>query len=145
MMRGVVLAAVAALALAAARTADAQSDPRLLAAVRSAQEGQGDSARAVLGRLLAATPTADTLYPQILYSLGLVAADVSEREPTSSGFARISPRHRSCRRPRSGPRAPISTWGTSAPHAAGSRPASTRAATRKRAPSSASRHSGAVR
>lgn len=80
MMRGVVLAAVAALALAAARTADAQSDPRLLAAVRSAQEGQGDSARAVLGRLLAATPTADTLYPQILYSLGLVAADVSERE-----------------------------------------------------------------
>ena len=80
MTRGGVLAAVAALALAAVRTADAQSDPRLLAAVRSAQEGQGDSARAVLGRLLAATPTADTLYPQILYSLGLVAADVNERE-----------------------------------------------------------------
>ena len=80
MMRRVVLAAAAALALSAAPTADAQSDPRLLAAVRSAQEGQGDSARAVLGRLLATTPTADTLYPQILYSLGLVAADVSERE-----------------------------------------------------------------
>ena len=80
MKRGVLLGAVVTLALAGARAADAQSDPRLLAAVRSAQEGQGDSARAVLGRLLAATAPADTLYPQILYSLGVIAADVNERE-----------------------------------------------------------------
>ena len=36
--------------------------------------------RPVLGRLLAATAPADTLYPQILYSLGVIAADVNERE-----------------------------------------------------------------
>ena len=80
MKRGILLAATAALALGLPRGAAAQSDPRLLAAVRSAQEGQADSARALLGRLLAATTTTDTLYPQILYSLGIVAADVSERE-----------------------------------------------------------------
>ena len=74
------LAAIAALGLGATRGAAAQSDPRLLAAVRSAQEGQADSARALLGRLLAATAPTDTLYPQILYSLGIVAADVNERE-----------------------------------------------------------------
>jgi hypothetical protein len=80
MRRASLLAAIAALGLGVTRSAAAQSDPRLLAAVRSAQEGQADSARALLGRLLAATATANTLYPQILFSLGIVAADVSERE-----------------------------------------------------------------
>lgn len=80
MRRGGLLAAIAALGLAVTRGAAAQSDPRLLDAVRSAQDGQSDSARAALGRLLAATATTDSLYPQILYSLGLVAADVNERE-----------------------------------------------------------------
>jgi SPOR domain len=78
--RGALLAAIAALGLAVTRGAAAQSDPRLLDAVRSAQDGQSDSARAALGRLLAATATTDSLYPQILYSLGIVAADVNERE-----------------------------------------------------------------
>jgi hypothetical protein len=78
--RRLLLAALAALGLGWTSRAAAQSDPRLLAAVRSAQEGQADSARALLGRLLAATAPADTLYPQILYSLGIVAADVNERE-----------------------------------------------------------------
>lgn len=80
MKRRLLLAALAALGLGWTSSAAAQSDPRLLAAVRSAQEGQADSARALLGRLLATTAPADTLYPQILYSLGIVAGDVNERE-----------------------------------------------------------------
>jgi TolA-binding protein len=59
--------------LAGASTAAAQTDPRLLAAVRSAQEGQGDSARSAVDRLLAATPPTDSLYPQILYTQAMVA------------------------------------------------------------------------
>ena len=53
--------------------AAAQSDPRLVAAVREAQEGKGDSARSAVDRLLAATPPADTLYPEILYTQAMVA------------------------------------------------------------------------
>ena len=53
--------------------AGAQTDPRLVDAVRTAQEGQGDSARATVDRLLAATPPTDTLYPQILYTHAMVA------------------------------------------------------------------------
>ena len=75
----VTLGAGAALALAA-RDAAAQSDPRLVGAVRQAQSGQVDSARAALRRLAAATPATDQLYPEILYSIALTAADVTERE-----------------------------------------------------------------
>ena len=62
-----------ALLLPGASTAAAQTDPRLVAAVRSAQEGQGDSARSAVDRLLAATPATDSLYPQILYTQAMVA------------------------------------------------------------------------
>ena len=41
--------------------------------MRSAQEGQGDSARSAVDRLLAATPPTDSLYPQILYTQAMVA------------------------------------------------------------------------
>lgn len=58
--------------------AQAQTDPRLAAAVRSAQEGQSDSARNVVRRLLAATPPTDTLYPEILYTQAMVAGDAGE-------------------------------------------------------------------
>lgn len=51
----------------------AQTDPRLVDAVRAAQEGQGDSARAAVQRLLDATSPGDTLYPQILYTQAMVA------------------------------------------------------------------------
>jgi septal ring-binding cell division protein DamX len=61
------------LLLAGTATAGAQTDPRLVAAVRSAQEGQGDSARSAVDRLLAATPPTDSLYPQILYTQAMVA------------------------------------------------------------------------
>jgi septal ring-binding cell division protein DamX len=61
-----------------ATPARAQSDPRLLDAVRAAQEGRGDSARAVVDRLLAATPPTDTLYPQIVYTQAMVANSAAD-------------------------------------------------------------------
>jgi len=70
--------AATVLLLAAASTAAAQTDPRLADAVRAAQEGQGDSARATVQRLLAATPPTDTLYPQILYTQAMVAGTAAE-------------------------------------------------------------------
>ncbi|MGH7631028.1 MAG: SPOR domain-containing protein [Gemmatimonadales bacterium] len=56
----------------------AQSDPRLVSALRLAQEGLSDSARVAVARLLAATDPADTLYAQVLYTRALVAADPRE-------------------------------------------------------------------
>ena len=61
------------LLLAGASAAAAQSDPRLVAAVRAAQDGQGDSARSAVDRLLAATAPSDSLYPEILYTQAMVA------------------------------------------------------------------------
>lgn len=58
--------------------ARAQSDPRLVDAVRAAQEGRGDSARAAVERLLGATPPTDTLYPQILYAQAMVAGEATD-------------------------------------------------------------------
>ena len=56
----------------------AQTDPRLVEAIRQAQEGGGDSARAKVRRLLAATSPTDTLYPQIIYTQAMVASDANE-------------------------------------------------------------------
>ena len=70
-------AVAALLALGAAR-GESQTDPRLVDAVRAAQEGQGDSARAAVGRLLNATSPSDTLYPQILYTQAMVASTAGE-------------------------------------------------------------------
>ncbi|HUR95743.1 MAG TPA: SPOR domain-containing protein [Gemmatimonadales bacterium] len=56
----------------------AQTDARLVEAVRAAQEGRGDSARAATERLLAATPPSDSLYPQILYTQAMVAGSAGE-------------------------------------------------------------------
>jgi cell division septation protein DedD len=60
--------------------AAAQTDPRLAAAVRLAQEGQGDSARAIVSRVLAATPPTDTLYPQTLLAAATTAATSADRQ-----------------------------------------------------------------
>lgn len=57
----------------------AQQDPRLVAAVRLAQDGRSDSARAVAGRILAALEPSDSLYPEALYTLGLLAASEQDR------------------------------------------------------------------
>ena len=67
-----VLFCLIALVLAAAPAA-AQNDPRLVAAVRAAQEGQSDSARSAVDRLLAATAPSDSLYPEILYTHAMVS------------------------------------------------------------------------
>jgi len=56
----------------------AQSDPRLVAAMRAAQEGQGDSARASIQRLLDATTPTDSLYPEILYTQAMVADNAAD-------------------------------------------------------------------
>jgi hypothetical protein len=78
-LRGV---AVAALVLTAGRPdrLTAQSDPRLVSAVRLAQEGQGDSARAIVKRVLDATPAAQPLYAEAVYASGVVARSAAERE-----------------------------------------------------------------
>jgi hypothetical protein len=60
-------------------TAPAQSDPRLSTAVRLAQEGLGDSARAVAGRVLSTTKPTDPLYPEVLYTVATVSATTTDR------------------------------------------------------------------
>jgi hypothetical protein len=62
----------------ASGAAAAQSDPRLVAAVRAAQEGQGDSARASIQRMLDATAPTDSLYPEILYTQAMVADNAGD-------------------------------------------------------------------
>ena len=56
----------------------AQTDPRLVEVIRHAQEGQGDSARIKVQRLLTATAPSDTLYPQIVYTQAMVANEAAE-------------------------------------------------------------------
>ena len=58
--------------------AGAQTDPRLVAALRAAQEGQGDSARASIQRLLDTTAPTDALYPEILYTQAMVADNAAD-------------------------------------------------------------------
>jgi septal ring-binding cell division protein DamX len=55
----------------------AQTDSRLLDALRLAQNGQVDSARAVVRRLLATLPTADSAYPQALLAGAKIAPDAA--------------------------------------------------------------------
>jgi DNA polymerase-3 subunit delta len=56
----------------------AQTDPRLIEVIRHAQEGQGDSARIKVRKLLAATSPSDSLYPQIIYTQAMVASDAAD-------------------------------------------------------------------
>jgi hypothetical protein len=73
------LCAIASVAVGAAAPLQAQNDPRLTAAVRLAQDGMSDSARAVVGRLLATLQQGDSLYPEALYTMGFLAATESDR------------------------------------------------------------------
>lgn len=57
----------------------AQQDPRLVDAVRLAREGLADSARAATARLLGSTAAADPLYPEILYTIAVVASSEQDR------------------------------------------------------------------
>ena len=69
------LVALAALLSGVAQAASAQTDARLITAVRLAQEGLGDSARATVSRMLERTEPTDSLYPQVLYTRALIAAE----------------------------------------------------------------------
>lgn len=53
----------------------AQTDVRLLEALRLAQSGQVDSGRAIVRRLLATLPPADSTYPQALLAAAKIAPD----------------------------------------------------------------------
>lgn len=53
----------------------AQTDPRLVEAVRLAQSGQADSARAIVRRLLAKLPPSDSVYPEALLTAAKIAPD----------------------------------------------------------------------
>jgi DNA polymerase-3 subunit delta len=59
-------------------SAYSQTDPRLVEVIRHAQEGEGDSARIKVRRLLATTSPSDTLYPQIIYTQAMVASDAAD-------------------------------------------------------------------
>ena len=69
---------LSALSLLSAPSAQSQTDPRLVEVIRHAQQGQGDSARIKVQRLLTATPPGDTLYPQIVYTQAMVANDAAD-------------------------------------------------------------------
>ncbi len=78
---------LAALALARpVRPARAQSDARVLAALRTAQEGNLDSARGTLDRLLRATVPTDSAYPELLYGSALLAASAADQR---QGLTRV--------------------------------------------------------
>jgi hypothetical protein len=66
-------------ALAIATPLAGQTDPELQAAVRLAQEGQGDSARALAGRILAASAPGQPRYVEALYTVALVSASADDR------------------------------------------------------------------
>lgn len=67
-----------ALASLPAVPAFSQTDPRLVEVIRHAQEGEADSARLKVERLLAVTSPSDTLYPQIVYTQAMVASDAAD-------------------------------------------------------------------
>lgn len=75
-------AALTVLAAVPVARLEAQSDPRVITAIRQAQEGSGDSARASLSRLLQATPAADTLYAEILFATALISPTAQEMQRT---------------------------------------------------------------
>ena len=70
--------ALSALSALPAISAPAQTDPRLVEIIRQAQQGQGDSARFKVQRLLASTSPSDTLYPQIVYTQAMVANEAAD-------------------------------------------------------------------
>jgi sporulation related protein len=58
----------------------AQGDPRLAEAIRLAGDGRGDSARAMVRGLLTRLSPADSVYPEALYTAGILAGDASEAQ-----------------------------------------------------------------
>jgi cell division septation protein DedD len=81
------LALIVVLLAAVTSRGIAQDDSRLVAAVRLAQDGQGDSARTIVLDLLNTMPQSDTLFPQVVYTMGMVARDAADR---SRNFRRVA-------------------------------------------------------
>lgn len=67
--------------------ARAQDDPRLKEALRLAQDGASDSARVLVNTLLRTVPPTDSLYPQVVYTMGLVSRSV---EDMRRNYTRVS-------------------------------------------------------
>lgn len=76
--RAAIVAALLLVASPGVPLLQAQEDSRLVEIVRVAQEGLTDSARAMVSRLYQGTPPTDTLYPQVLYTMGIVAKTVDD-------------------------------------------------------------------
>lgn len=74
-MRGALLAVLAILSVSPTARLTAQTDARLVEALRLAQNGQVDSGRAVVRRLLATLTPGDSVYPQALLAGAKIAAD----------------------------------------------------------------------
>ena len=74
-VRSATIVAFAVAVGAALAPLSAQTDPRLRGAVGLAQSGHLDSARAAVNRLLASLPPTDSVFPEALYTAGLIAAD----------------------------------------------------------------------
>ena len=55
----------------------AQTDSRLVEALRLAQSGQVDSGRVIVRRLLATLPPSDSVYPQALFTAAKIAPDAA--------------------------------------------------------------------
>jgi len=75
---GQVLILLPAFSTLLVRSGLGQTDPRLVEVIRDAQEGESDSARLKVQRLLSATPPTDSLYPQIMYTQAMVASEASD-------------------------------------------------------------------
>lgn len=67
----------AALSVAPSVRLSGQTDPRLRAALALVQSGRADSARALVRRLLATLPPQDSVYPEALYTQGMIAPDAA--------------------------------------------------------------------
>lgn len=74
-MRRALLLAIAVLTVRPPGRLAAQTDARLVEALRLAQSGQADSGRAIVRRLLVALPPTDTSYPQALLAAAKIAPD----------------------------------------------------------------------
>jgi hypothetical protein len=71
--------ALLVLALLGTSTLSAQSDPRLVSAIQLARDGMGDSARATAGRVLSSTRPTDPIYPEVLYTVAVVASSTQDK------------------------------------------------------------------
>jgi cell division septation protein DedD len=71
------IAVLAVLSVSPTVRLSGQTDPRLRTALQLVQSGRADSARALVRRLLATLPPQDSVYPEALYTQGMIAPDAA--------------------------------------------------------------------